>query len=195
MDNPEVTPDAGAAEPEGTPSAAPEVSFTKEQFQGVVDQRQAEKAKRRELAAKVAEYEAKAKETADAKMREQGEFQKLLEAEKAEKSKLEQQLHSMQTEQRSALAVDAVTNKIERADRSIVHALMLLQEKQGVDIAPEEVSTDFVDAMVGRIKSVAPQLFQPQGIGGTPGVPGTNTRADGDDARIDRLAKKYSAGR
>ena len=194
MENPEVTPDAGAAQPEGTQDAAPEVSFTKEQFDGVVKQRQAEKEKRRELAAKVAEYEAREKESADAKLREQGEFQKLLEAEQAKSLELAQQIQGMQHEQRSALALDAVATKIEGADRSIVHALMLLQEKQGVDIAPEEVTTDFVDTMVGRLKSTAPQLFAPKGIGGTPGVPGTDTTDSSEKARVKRLMKKYSPG-
>lgn len=192
MEN-EVTPDAGAAEPEGTQDAAPDV-VSKAEFQKVVEQRQAEKAKRRDLTAKLAEYEAREKEAEDAKLREQGEFQKLLEAEKGKSAGLEQQIANMLREQRSALAIDAVISKIEGADRNMVHGLMLLQEKQGVDIAPEEVSTDFVDAMVGRLKEASPSLFQPKGIGGTPGVPGSEHKLTGDKARVKRLAKKYSTG-
>ncbi len=194
MEDQEVTTDAGAAQPEGTKDAASDV-VPRSEFNNVVAQRQTEKQKRRELTAQLDEYKAREKEAEDAKLREQGEFQKLLEAEQSKSSSLEQKIASMLREQRSTMAVDAVSSQLEGVDRSMVHALMLLQEKQGVDIAPEEVSTDFVDTMVGHIKKAAPQLFQPKGIGGTPGVPGTEDKATGDKARVKRLAQKYSKGR
>ncbi len=194
MENSEVTPDAGAAQPEGTQDAAPDV-VARAEFNKVIGQRQDLKAKLRDATAKLSEFEASQKEAADAKLREQGEFQKLLEAEKKKSADLESAIAGMVKEQRSTLAIDAVTAKLDGVDRSMVHALMLLQEKQGVDIAPEDVSTDFVDAMVGRLKQSAPSLFQPKGIGGTPGVPGAETPEVGDKARVKRLAKKYSPGR
>ncbi len=154
--------------------------------------RQKAKAKARDALAELAEYKAREAEAREAKLREQGEFEKLLEKERAEKEQIQAQMTSMVREHRTGMALDAVSTKVEGVDRSVLHAMMLLAEKQGVDIAPEEVSTDFVDTVVGHIKQMAPALFAAKPVGGTPGQPGSNDNPKDDKTRYRMLGKKLS---
>ncbi len=152
-----------------------------------------ERKKASEATAKVSAFEAEQKAAEDQRLAEQGEFEKLLEAEKGKTAELEGKLAKMQYDQRAAAAVDAVVGKLEGANRVMVQALMAHQGTKGIDIAPEAATPDFVDTMLGHLKQDAPELFAPRGIGGSPGMPGIGgERISPAKKKARDLAAKYS---
>lgn len=194
----EANADAGAGEqPEAAPNEAPKV-VAYDEFTKVVGQRQDLKGKLRDQAAQLAEYQAREKEAADDKLREQGEYQKLLEQERAEKLDFKQKYEQRLYNEKFNSTVAAVSAKT-GLDRVMTEAL-LLREKQvsGTEVALDELSDDSVTELAKALKLSAPSMFTTKGVGGSPTTPGLNmeNKAEGEGdvkkARVRALARELS---
>lgn len=175
----------------------------------VIDQRQKTKGKLREveasaaqMAAKLAEYEAKDREREEEEMRKRGEFEKLLNAERDSKAQLEKQLQQVVWDQKFAATVAAVSAKA-GIDPAVAEGLLLRHQRvSGTDVALEEIDDESVTGLAKALKGAAPGLFATVGKGGSPSTPGlnmANKRAgeeesilDSEKARVINLAKQYS---
>jgi hypothetical protein len=147
---------------------------SKSEFSKVVGQRQELKSKFRDALAKLEEYEAREKEREDTEKRRQGQFEELLQAEQAEKAEISKELERLKWGQRFNETVKAVAGKA-GLDIAVTEGLLLREQQvSGADVAPEEVSDDVVAGLIKQIKSAAPALFEPRGVGGSPGAPGLN---------------------
>ena len=191
----------------GAHDDADDVMVPKTELTSVIAQRQQEKSKRRdaersaaELQAQLAQYEAKEREREEDAMRKRGEFEKLLQAEKASKAEVAAQLKTVLWDQRFKNTVSAVSAKAGIAP-SLVEGL-LLREKHvgGADVAPEDLTDEMVTVLAKSLRSAAPSLFETQGQGGSPNTPGLNMgnkkpgeeTMDAEKARIVALAKAHS---
>lgn len=172
----------------------------KSELSKVISQRQELKAKTREYEAKLAEYEARDKEREEEEMRKRGEFEKLLEAERAQRTQLEQQIHERNRRDRFSATVTAVAAKA--GIDPVVTEGLLLREGQisGTDVAPEELTDDVVVGLAKALRKSAPHLFAADGKGGSPRIPGLNmaNKQPGEDPdspakrRVKELAKALS---
>lgn len=179
------------------------------ELKSVIEQRQAEKAKRRETdralaeaQARLAEFEAKDREREEEEMRKRGEFEKLLEAERVSKAELAKQLEAERWDRKFQSTVSAVSAKAGIAPELVEGLLLRQQRVSGADVALEEITDETVTGLAKTLKSVAPSLFEAAGKGGSPSVPGMNMAnknagegvMDAEKARVIALAKQHSTG-
>jgi len=159
------------------------------------------KAKAREYEAKLAEYEARDREREDEELRKRGEFEKLLESERKEKAEILAKMAARDRKDRFARTAQAVSAKA-GISLAIAEALLLREEAiGGADVAPEEISDDYVVDLAKRLRAAAPDLFQTESKGGSPGIPGLNmgnkkpgeSNLDSGKARAQRIAKALSS--
>ena|SRR5688572_4860659 len=163
-------------------------------------------AQRQKLKARVAELEAKEKERADedrkreeAKAREAQDWAKLEKAYQAQLKERDDQLAAVAAEKAAiarkkragdfASAVTAQAGLPAEALASVRAHLLLLQEEEGMDIAPEEGADVLSKEAVKKLRKSAPSLFQPTSLGpnGRPGV------AQGADSESEELKRAIAS--
>lgn len=181
----------------------------KSAFEQAIADRQKAKERARAAEAKVAEYEAAQKEARQAALREAENFAELekelraeLEQKDAAVAEKEQTIAQVHKQYRQEHMLTALTEKTGQP-RYVVGGLLAMAEREGLDVAPENVDDKTVDSLVRHFKKNAPELFKVESRGGSPGIPGDNpqTGPNGEPVfasesdRVKHLAKMYSTRR
>lgn len=184
-----------------------DVMVPKSELTSVIGQRQAEKSKRRdaehalaEAQARLAEFEARDKEREEEEMRKRGEFEKLLEQERASKAEVSAQLEKVLWDQRFQNTVSAVSAKAGIDPALVEGQLLRMQHVSGADVALEQIDDEKVTGLAKALRGAAPSLFETKGKGGSPSTPGLNMAnkkageetMDAEKARIVALAQQFS---
>ncbi len=174
----------GVETPQANAGGAPfDEVVPKSEFAKVIGQRQDLKAKLRDYEAKLAEREAAEREAQEAALRAQGENEKIIEARDKRIAELEALEAKRVRKERFSLTASAVSAKA-GLPVQIIEGLLLREEQvSGADVALDEVTDEAVTDLAKRLREAVPSLFETNGKGGSPNVPGLNmgNKARGED--------------
>jgi hypothetical protein len=171
-------------------------------------QRDAEKAKRRDMQAKIDTFEAKEREAENEKARAAQDWEKLEKSIRSEAQKqidtLAAQVKDYEVKEQKAIKDKRQSTFVEMVmaqaglptdAKALVEGLLLREEREGADVAPEEGAEALAKAMAKKLRTSAPQLFTTTSLGpkGSPGVaPGAAPEITDRKAHVQELAKKSS---
>jgi hypothetical protein len=136
-------------------------------FEEAKEGRANERKKRRELEKRLAEYERKEKEAAEARMREERQFEELLSQRDQELADIKKDLENKARRERENSLFDAVS-EFAGIGKSTASKLLRGMVADGDIEVPETLDKRTVEAVIRKLKDVAPDVFKPKNVGGTP---------------------------
>lgn len=158
--------------------------------------------KRDKQAQRLAEFEKREREAAEALAREKNDFAKLEkmlrddhDATSKELEQLRGQIAEAEKAKRASAFIDAImaAGGLQAEAKALVHGLLLLEERNGEDIAPTENVESRAKAMLKKLRQTGAPLFQPKSVGpsGTPGVP----QDSGPDGQLAQAIASLNRGK